>query len=315
VTSRVAPCDRCEQPSVSFLRYCGQHLCGDDFLAFVDRRIQKQVRKQGGVPANARIAVAASGGKDSTLALHAIHDLTASRRDVELVAITVDEGIEGYRPAGLALAADACRRLGIEHVVKRTRDLAGHDMDAVAALGAPRAQCSYCGVFRRRLLNEAARDVGADVLVTGHNLDDLAQSVLMNLAAGEVERLARLGPHTQTKEDLVPRRMPLRQIPEQEVYLACMLRGLEWHDGECPYAHGAQRTLYRDVLARLEDARPGTRHALLRTYDALRPMLSNLPDRLPVGTCGECGEPASGDVCQACGLADELVALSKARVV
>ncbi len=300
-----APCDRCPKPSVTLLRYSGQHLCADDFTQFVDRRIRKEVRKQGGIPPHSRILVASSGGKDSTVALHAMHAITRDRPDVELVALTVDEGIEGYRAEGLRIAADTARRLGIDHVVKRTQDLAGAPIDDIHAKDPARAACSYCGVFRRRLMNDAAKQLDADLLVTGHNLDDTAQSIFMNLTGGDLARLARLGPHTETKDGLVPRRMPLRTIPEREVYLYATLTGIEFHDGVCPYADEGQRTVHRDVLARLEEATPGTRHALLSTLDELKPLLKDRPAERPLTTCDECGEPASGDRCQACTLAEE----------
>ena len=83
--------------------------------------------------------------------------------------------------------------------------------------------CSYCGVFRRQSLNTMAERLGADVMALGHNLDDMAQSVLMNLQKGEVERSVRLAPHTQSPiEGIVPRIVPLRWVPEQEIH-ACLL--------------------------------------------------------------------------------------------
>lgn len=299
------PCDRCDKPGVTLIRYSGQRLCHDHFTRFVDRRVRKEVRKQGGIPNDVRILVATSGGKDSTIALHAMHELTDKRPDVELVALTVDEGIEGYRAEGLRVAADTARALGIDHVVKRTQDLAGAPIDEIHAKDPARAACSYCGVFRRRLMNDAANELDADLLVTGHNLDDTAQSIFMNLTSGDLARLGRLGPHTEAKDGLVPRRMPLRTIPEREVYLYATLKGITFHDGVCPYAEQGQRTIHRDVLARLEEASPGTRHALLSTLDDLKPLLKRLPAERPLGTCDECGEPASGDRCQACKLAEE----------
>jgi len=49
------------------------------------------------------ILVAVSGGKDSAVLLHSLVDLLGERRDVTIVAGTVDEGIEGYRPPSLCV--------------------------------------------------------------------------------------------------------------------------------------------------------------------------------------------------------------------
>lgn len=39
---------------------------------------------------------------------------------------------------------------------------------------------SYCGVFRRQALEKGAIDMGANKICTGHNGDDVAETVLMN---------------------------------------------------------------------------------------------------------------------------------------
>ena len=73
-------------------------------------------------------------------------------------------------------------------------------------------------LFRRQGINHLAKKVNADVMALGHNLDDMAQTVLMNMSNGDMERTLRLAPHTATPIDgLPPRIVPLRWIPEQEV--------------------------------------------------------------------------------------------------
>jgi uncharacterized protein (TIGR00269 family) len=293
-------CDRCAGPAVVWQRYSGLHLCGRHLCESVEARARREVQRQTTLPHGVRVLVGYSGGKDSTVALHLMHRLREARPDVELVALTVDEGIEGYRPDALRLAADVCRELGVEHVVRRTRDTAGFTIDEAQAADPEAAACGVCGVFRRRLLNDAARDIGADRVVTGHNLDDLAQTVLMNLTSANLDKLAKLAPHATTKPGFVPRVLPLRTVPETEVYLYAHLRGLRFHDQECPYAERAQRGVYRDVLYRLEEARPGTRHALLNVHEDLRPLLSQRLAERPLRPCPACGEPTSGARCKAC---------------
>ena len=243
--------------------------------------------------------MALSGGKDSSVALTLAHRYFRRRPTVRLVAVTVDEGIAGYRPETLDAARALTASLGVEHRVVRAAEAIGTTTDqrAMHDNGPP---CSFCGVWRRQLLNRAARDAGASALVLGFNLDDLAQTVLMNLVRGDLDRVARMAPHRVRQPGLIPRIAPLGDVPEREVYLYARLAGLPFDHTECPYAGRALRNRFREIVWELEEAQPGTRQSLLRTHERLVDLLlaqegSGAPDR-----CRSCGEPASGELCRAC---------------
>jgi uncharacterized protein (TIGR00269 family) len=310
----VASCSKCNSQAVIDLRYSGTSLCRDHFLRFFDERAKSEVAKQGRLP-KGTIAVALSGGKDSVSVLHFLRGMTKGRPDIRLAAITVDEGIAGYRDSAL----DICRRVtdewDIPWHVARTKDLAGYAIDEYAAgTGGPRGEalpvaqrpaCGACGVFRRAGLNRVAREIGAAAVVTGHNLDDQAQTVLMNHLRGDLERAARLAPHSEGDvahhPGLVRRLLPFRSIPEKEVLLYAVLNGLPLHhEAECPYAARSHRFLLRDMLVKLEEHNPGTRHALVKGAERLKPILQAALPGTAVASCPECGEPTSGTVCVAC---------------
>lgn len=351
-------CSRCSEPAVASLAYMGQDLCRGHFVRFFEERAKKELAKQGRLPAGI-VAVALSGGKDSVSLLHFLHAIVADRHDVRLVAVTVDEGIAGYRESALEICRDVTDRLGIEWRLVRTRDLAGYDIDDYASgragpsgesaqrlriaeplgqgppgLGpddrppaaAARPACGPCGVFRRAGLNQVAREIGASAVVTGHNLDDMAQTVLMNVLGGDAARLGRIAPHMpladgddsadgegatgRRPDGLVPRLVPFRTLPEKEVLLYALLQGLPIHDeAECPYAARAQRFALRDQLWQMEARAPGTRHRLIRFADTVKPLLQAAAGRGDaaggdtIATCPECGEPTSardGTACRVC---------------
>ena len=135
-----------------------------------------------------------------------IKDIIGSRRDVKIVAGCVDEGIDGYRSPSLECARDLSGDLGVDFVTLSYEDMGYDRMDKVVSKipgmgdlhdeASGMMPCSFCGVFRRQSLNSLAEKVGADVMALGHNLDDMAQSILMNLQKGEIERSVRLAPHT-----------------------------------------------------------------------------------------------------------------------
>jgi uncharacterized protein (TIGR00269 family) len=233
------------------------------------------------------ILVAVSGGKDSALMLNSLFDLIGQRRDILLIGGIVDEGIAGYRSPSIICAEELCDTLSIrlerisytdlgfaemDDVVKKMDSMAAKHTDADGLLA-----CSYCGVFRRQGINALAKRVGADYIAIGHNLDDVAQSVLMNMQRGDIDRTIRLAPHTEIPiEGLAPRIVPLRWIPEQEVHALAIFNGLQFHHGDCPYAAGALRQRSRDFIAALEADVPGSRHGLVHSLDRLKELNSEL---------------------------------------
>tara|TARA_Y100001960_G_scaffold93060_1_gene100233 strand:- start:84 stop:1103 length:1020 start_codon:yes stop_codon:yes gene_type:complete len=323
----IANCSRCKNQAVLYQRYSGVHLCHRHLADSIRRRVSKSLRAQLKLPKNALrddgnprvILVCISGGKDSAVLLDMMVRFLGPRRDIELVAGSVDEGIDGYRAPSLEKAMELASSYGIrvetisypelefermDEIVKMMPDLSTAHKDADGL-----KPCSYCGVFRRQGLNALAERVGADWMALGHNLDDTAQTILMNLQKGEVNRTIRIAPHTWAPlEGLTPRIVPLRWIPEQEIHAYAKGEDLPIHHGDCPYAPGALRQRSRDMIARLESDVPGSRHGLLHSMDAIRELqveakgdhLSSERATERMHKCQNCGEVSSKSICQAC---------------
>jgi uncharacterized protein (TIGR00269 family) len=173
-------------------------------------------------------------------------------------------------------------------------------MDEIASLHDELGECSYCGVFRRFCLNTKTKELGVNKLATGHNLDDMAQSILMNFTNGDMQKLARLGPHTRIQPGLVPRFLPLRTIPEKEIMLYAIVKNIEFHNAECPYSMRALRGSYREIINTLEDSTPGTRHSILNSYESIKELLLEQYPAIKLSTCPTCGEPTSQRTCKTC---------------
>jgi uncharacterized protein (TIGR00269 family) len=293
-------CSACSAPAVVDQPYRGAHACAEHFRATVEERFRREMHAQLPRFGRGTLAVGLSGGKDSAVALTLAHRYFARRPTVRLVAVSIDEGIAGYRSATLESAQKLTASLGIEHRVLRASEELGTTTDATAADVPGTVPCSFCGVWRRRLLNRGARDVGAEALIVGFNLDDLAQTVLMNLVHGDLDRLVRMAPHRTRQPGLVPRLAPLATVPEREVYLYARLKRIPFDHGECPHAGRAARNLFREIVWKLEDAQPGTRQALLRTHERLVQRWLISDGAGAPGRCRACGEPASGELCRAC---------------
>lgn len=59
-------------------------------------------------------------------------------------------------------------------------ELYGWTMDDIVSQVGRKNNCTFCGVFRRQALDRGAAMLGVDHIVTGHNADDIAETVLMN---------------------------------------------------------------------------------------------------------------------------------------
>ena len=298
-------CDHCGYDAVTFIRYNGAHLCAHHFMKYVEKRVKREIRKQIDLKPGDKIAVAVSGGKDSMVTLHLLNETFKDRDDIEIHCITIDEGIEGYRPSSIGIVKRYCEKNSIPFHLITFKDTFGLTMDQVAPLSGDNSPCTYCGVFRRKCMNTVAKEIGANYLATGHNLDDMSQSIMMNFVRGDVERLARLGPHKKVQPGLIPRFAPLRSIPEKESLLYAMVSGMEYHDLTCPYWEEALRNQYRSVVDDLESRSPGSKFSILSSYDQLYPMLTENYKAAKLRKC-ECGEPTLGKKCKACELSQRM---------
>jgi len=256
---------------------------------------------------DSRIAVAVSGGKDSLSLLHILASIERKFPRSKLTAVTVDEGVKGYRNEALKLASETCENLGVEHVILSFKDLFGFTMDEIAekTKDGKLTPCSYCGILRRRALNKAAMQVKADRLATAHNLDDMAQSALLNLMRGDIVRLTGMHPAGGELAGFIRRIKPFCEVPERESTLYAYLSGIEFQDSPCPYAEEAMRTDIRNFLNRMEFKRPGTKFIIYRTALKIIPKVKE-QNTLPGGLCVECGMPTRGEICRVCELLGEL---------
>ena len=300
-------CSKCNKQSVTYIRYNGTHLCSNHFIEYFERRVKKDIKKQGKTRSFTKIGIAISGGKDSITTLHIMHDIFSKRSDVKIVCITVDEGIKDYRDKSIRYVKKNCKHLGVESYVISFKELIGFTMDEIAAKKDYLGECSYCGVFRRLCLNHKAKELGVTKLATGHNLDDMAQSILMNFVSGDIKKLARLGPHNKVQPGLVPRILPLRCIPEKENMLYAILKNLSFHDGECPYSNRALRGSFRNIVDTLEYQTPGTRHSILNSYDTIKDILLEKYTQTNLSKCIKCGEPTSQKLCKVCILKERII--------
>lgn len=311
-------CDRCDRSAVMHAAYAGQHLCDEHFLESVERRVRRRIRKDGlydGEDTTWLIGI--SGGKDSAVLSTILVETFGDNPTVTLEGICLHEGIDGYRDASLDAARALADQLDLTLTEQTFSNLYGVEMDEVAVEDPlEMAPCAYCGVFRRDALEAYAADIGATLLLTGHNLDDEAQTALMNIFEGDLFQMAKHHeaslaplPDRRAQEEFVPRAKPLREIPEKEVALYAHLRELPVHMATCPHAERSFRAEVQSLLHRLETNHPGTRHSIMAGYETIAKLAASDRDLDSVDgieSCITCGSPTTGDRCRTCELVEVL---------
>ena len=321
-------CDKCGRDAVMQAAYSGSHLCETHFCRSVEKRVRRRIRADTlldpeATPENPETwVIGLSGGKDSVVLTHILDETFGQDRRIEMLALTIHEGIEGYRDESVDACIELAAELEMRHELVSYEEEFGVRMDDVVEENPENmAPCAYCGVFRRDLLEGYADKYDADKLLTGHNLDDEAQTALMNIFQGDVKQIAKhfdasIGDFEERAEqdDFIPRAKPLRDIPEKEVALYAQLMELPAHITECPHASEAYRGEIQELLWKLEENHPGTRHSIMSGYEELAELAADRyggesDDTSDLGECEQCGSTTSSDVCRKCRLLESMQAV------
>lgn len=273
-------CQQCSQKAViSQPPRCKQH-----FLEGFEQLAKNTIERFALIKPGERICVAASGGKDSLALLEVLH------QDHDVEALCVDEGIPGYREQTIQDLKDYCAKRSIPLKLVSFEDLGSKPLHEIN----PEHPCSTCGVLRRKALLEYSK--GYDLIATGHNLDDEAQTILMNLLRNQRQLLARLGPRTAPQEGIAARIKPFYLHPEREIRAYCLLKNITTNFSECPNVVKSFRWQVGEQLNTLEREQPGSKRNIVETFLETDYQAPEAPDE----TCTRCGAPASHELCRAC---------------
>ena len=292
-------CSRCNRDAVITLHYSKESLCKEHFFKTFEKRVFNTIRVNKMIKKGQRIAVAVSGGKDSSVLLYLLKKLQ-KKFPFEVFGIAIDEGIAGYRDQSLKELIKLAEQLEVELHIYRTEDY-GMSVDQAVKNG--RFACSYCGVTRRYLLNKYARELKADSIAFGHNLDDVVQTFFMNFLRNEPLRAARFFEPIVKDKGFVRRIRPLETTPEREIAIYAILKNIPLDFRECPYSDFGLRKPVREKLNELEERFPGMKFRMYRSFRTIASMLKENIEKKSspkLSKCKICGEPSSSEVCKFC---------------
>ncbi len=283
----------------------GQVICKECFYKVFEDEVHRTIITNKLFSAGETIAIGASGGKDSTVLAHIMKTLNERHNyKLNLVLLSIDEGITGYRDDSLETVKRNQIQYDLPLKVLSYKELYGWTMDAIVGQIGMKNNCTFCGVFRRQALDRGAMMLKVDKIVTGHNADDIAETVLMNILRGDIARLRRCTAITTGTEGAIPRSKPFKYTYEKEIVMYAYFKKLDYFSTECVYSPNAYRGHARAYLKDLESIRPSAIIDIIHSGDSLS-VKSDV--KMPTqGFCSRCGYISSQELCKACILLEGL---------
>jgi cytoplasmic tRNA 2-thiolation protein 1 len=285
----VRHCELCKAKRAALVRPKNQQqICKDCFYTAFEEEIHQIIVDNKLFKRGDRVAVAASGGKDSTVLAHVL-TLLNKRHDygLDLFLLSIDEGIAGYRDDSLETVKRNETQYGIPLEVVSYKTLYNWTMDEIVKEIGLKNNCTFCGVFRRQALDRGAAKMKAVKMATGHNADDVAETVLLNILRGDIARLARCTSIITGEEGALPRCKPFKYTYEKEIVMYAYFKKLDYFSTECTYSPNAYRGFAREFIKDLEAIRPQAILDIIRSGERFRiDSTAKMPEQ---GLCEKCG--------------------------
>lgn len=312
-------CQKCKNRKAVILRSQNKtKVCKECFFELFEDEIHHLIINTQMFEKNSRVGVGISGGKDSTVLAYVLSKLNIKYKyGIEIVLLCIDEGIDGYRDRSIETVIANQKLLNLEMKILSYKDIFGITMDEVVSLIGKRGNCMYCGVFRRQALEEAARIMKVDCIVTGHNADDMAETVLLNFIRGDYSRLCRCS-MSRTNEYLkldennnnckklsLSRCKPFKLTYQKEIVFYAYFKNLNYFSTECTYAPNASRGDVRSLIKDLENINS---EILTNIIKAAEHFHKENEITVKLKKCSNCEHPTSSldGICAACGMIKKL---------
>jgi tRNA(Ile)-lysidine synthase TilS/MesJ len=198
-----------------------------------------------------KIAIALSGGKDSLALLFLLHSIRGRGFPLfEIHAIHVDGEFSCGAGVDAGFLRAICSKLEVNFIIRSsTQKREG-------------LECYKCSRERRRLIFDAAKEVGATTIAFGHHRDDSAQTLLLNLLH-KAEFAANL-PKVPMHDYGITIIRPLIYIDEESIRDFAKQYGFARISCQCPVGQNSKRKVVDTLLKEIEVHFPHVRSNLAR---------------------------------------------------
>ena len=246
-----------------------------------------------------KILVALSGGKDSTVTAYLL-----KKFGYNIEGFHIHLGMGDYSQKCFEAVKKLCEQLEIKlHIYDIKKEMGSGMCYLRSAIqtsqkGKGLKNCAICGVIKKWVMNREARKLKVNKIATGHNLDDEAQTFLMNILKGSPQLSANTGAITQNIEDkkFITRIKPLFYIDENEIREYSKQKKLPVIYEKCPCAIDSYRIQVREFVNTLTTKE---KENILRNLERLSKKIKNL-ETTPLNYCEKCGEPSREKICRMC---------------
>lgn len=271
-----------------------------DFIKLFEKKVAASIKKYNLISKNEKVAVAISGGKDSTTLLYVLKKL-----GYDVVGLFINLGIGNNSKENLKRIESFCKNnnipLKVFDLIKET----GYSMVDICEKYQKvinSTNCAICGVIKRYYLNKIAREIKVDKIATGHNLDDEAENVLLNIFSNNYELCLGLGPKSkENSSDLFIQRIkPLCECLNSESKKYANLIGFDIYTEICPLKVNAFRKDVREMISNVEKSKKNIKKNLVNNFYMILNKLKAEKNYSKIINCEKCSEPSRNKICKKC---------------
>ncbi|MCR4284855.1 MAG: 7-cyano-7-deazaguanine synthase [archaeon] len=262
----------------------------------IEKQVKETIQKYNLIKKTDNVVVALSGGKDSTSILYILHKL-----GYKVQGLMIDLYLGNWSKIHNENMKQFCKGLGVPLTIVDLKKELGQGICFIKSVLKKQKNltgCTVCGITKRWVLNKWAKKLGADKLVTGHNLDDEAQNVLMNFLKGNVLLGVNSSPATGGKEvkGFAQRVKPFFFTPESEILKYAKNKKFKILFDKCPCAFGTYRVETRDWMDSISEKE---KKDIVTNFQKRVPSLRR-DNQKKIMECTVCKEPSRSTICNAC---------------
>lgn len=230
----------------------------DSLFFFTSKKVGKAIWDYGMIKENDRVLVAVSGGKDSLCMLKILKDrIRFVPHKYEIVACFVDMGFEWINKETLI---DFFKKESVEFLISSpSSDWKRNDKNF---------SCFWCSWNRRKALFDTARKIGCTKIALGHHMDDIIETMLLNLFFhGEISTMR---PYQEMFKGKLAIIRPLCYVEEKNLEKLSSILNLPVIKSMCPNKDISARKRMKEIIKELEAINQDVKKNIFRSLKRIR---------------------------------------------